>query len=206
MSVTPETAEQDVAFLRRLMDTGDSTAWRRSFGLTYGLWGAVFAAALAPEWARMAGYVSLPQTYWLWAAAIATVGLGLGTFVLARRSPPTVGAQAKALNAVFGGVGCANLAVLASLVLAAYALRDGRVMMIHAIVVFAFQGAAWFAIWSLRKRLWIGLVAAGWYAAAVLAGLTMTATVDFVLVCLAALILLMALPGVLMARPSLAKV
>lgn len=206
MSVTPETAEQDMALLRRLMGASDNAEWRKGFGLIYGLWGGVFALALAPEWARMAGYVELPANYWLWAAAIASVLLTIGTMWFARRSPPTLGAQAKALNALFGGVGWANVVVLVSLVLAAYALKDGRVMRLHAVVVFAFQGAAWFAIWSLRKRLWIGLVAAGWYAAAILAGLTMATVANFILVCVLALVFLMALPGVLMARPNLANV
>ena len=206
MSVTPETAQQDLAVLSRLMGTTDNVEWRKGFGLIYALWGGVFALALAPEWARMAGYVQLPPNYWLWAAAIVTVLLGIGTVWFARRSPPTLGAQAKALNALFGGVGCANAVVLVSLILAANALKDGRVMMIHAVVVFAFQGAAWFAIWSLRRRLWIGLVATGWFAAAILAGLTMATVANFIMVCLLALVFLMTLPGVLMARPNLAKV
>jgi hypothetical protein len=205
MSATPESAEQDLAFLRRLMGADDNAAWRQGFGTIYALWGGAFSIALLPEWARMAGFIELPASYWLWAAAIITVALGFGTFWLARRAPPTVGVQSKALNALFGGVGWANIVVLVALVMASTTLKDGRIMMLHAIVVFAFQGAAWFAIWALRKRLWIGLVAGGWYVAAILAGLTL-ATPNFILVCALALAFLMLLPGLAMARPALTKV
>lgn len=204
MTVTPESAGDDLAFLRRLMSSDDSAAWRRGFGTIYGLWGIVFSLALLPEWARWAGYVDLPANYWLWAAAIVTVVLSIGTIWITRRAPPTVGVQAKALNAMFGGVGWANAVVLVALVLAAGVLKDGRIMMLHAVVVFAFQGAAWFAVWALRKQLWIGAVSAGWFVAAILSGLTL-ATPNFILVCALALLLLMALPGLLMARTPLAR-
>lgn len=205
MTITPESAGDDLAFLRRLMSSDDNAAWRRGFGTIYGLWGIVFGLALLPEWARWSGYVDLPENYWLWTAAIVTVVLTIGTIWITKRAPPTVGAQGKALNAVFGGVGWANAVVLVALVMASGVLDDGRIMMLHAVVVFAFQGACWFAIWSLRRRLWIGLVSAGWFVSAILAGLTL-ATPSFILVCALALLLLMALPGLLMARTALANV
>lgn len=201
MSVTPQSAEQDLAFLRRLMGSDDGGAWRRGFGRIYALWGAAFAIPLTFEWARWVGLIELPRNFWVYAAVIVTVLVGGASVWIARRSPPTTGAQGKALNATFGGIGWANLVVLVALIAVANALKDGRIMMLHAVIVFGFQGAAWYAVWALRKRLWIGLVAAGWYAAAVGAGLTL-ATPTFILVCAAALILLMVVPGLVMARPE----
>jgi hypothetical protein len=73
--------------------------------------------------------------------------------------------------------------------------------MSHAVVVFAFQGAAWYALWAIRKRPWTGLVAGGWYLAAAALGLTV-GTPHFVLLCAVGLLLLMVAPGWAMMRSA----
>jgi hypothetical protein len=199
MSEMPHTAEQDLAFLRQLVEADDGAAWRRAFGRTYAMWGAGFAIPLLFEWARWEGFIELPENFWLWAAAVVTGGLTVISVWGAKRWGPVTGAQSKAALAIFAGVGWANVAMLVALILVANALKDGRIMMLHAVVVFAFQGAAWYAVWVLRKRLWTGLVAAGWFAGAVLTGLTL-GTPTFILMCALAMLLLMVAPGVAMMR------
>lgn len=201
MSDTPQSAEQDLAFLRRLVESDDGLAWRRAFGRSYAMWGAAFAIPLLFEWARWAGLIELPRNFWLWAAAVVTVGLTVVSLWGSKRWGPVTGAQSKALLAIFAGVGWANVAVLIALIVAANALKDGRIMMLHAVVVFAFQGAAWYAVWALRKRLWTGLVAAGWYLGAILTGVTL-GTPTFILMCALSMLLLMVAPGVVMMRES----
>jgi len=199
MSDTPQSAEQDLAFLRRLVDSDDGAGWRRAFGRSYAMWGTAFAVPLLFEWARWEGLIELPKNFWVWAAVVITVCLMVITLWNSKRWRPVTGAQSKALLAIFAGVGWANVAVLVALILVAYGLKDGRIMMLHAVVVFAFQGAAWYAVWVLRKRLWTAAVAAGWYVSAVVLGLTL-ATPMFILTCALSLLLLMVAPGLVMMR------
>ena len=199
MSVDKTTAQDDLAFIRRLMSPDDDGAAQREFGKHYAIWGLFFALPLLPEWARTAGLIALPDLYWPIAAAVVTVAVIIVTVTMSRRAKPTVGVQARASHAVFGGVGWANVAVLIGLVFAATRLEDGRIMMIHAVVVFAFQGAAWYAIWALRKRAFAGIVAGGWFVCAVALGATMP-THWFVLLAALGLLGLMVLPGIVMMR------
>ena len=74
-------------------------------------------------------------------------------------------------------------------------------MMLHGVVVFAFQGAAWYAVWALRKRAWTGLVAAGWFVFAAALGATLPSH-WFVLLASAGLFLLMVVPGWVMVRTA----
>lgn len=199
MSVGHPDPQDDLAFIRRLTAPEVSAAWRRGFGFIYAMWGLAFGLPLLLEWGRWAGYLMLPSNFWLYASVIVTLGLIGLTVWSSRRAEPAVGFQSRAMTAVFAGVGWANVAVLAALVAVSAALKDGRVMMLHAIVVFAFQGAAWYAVWALQRRLWIGVVAGGWYVAAVALGLTF-GTPAFILIAALGLLLLMTLPGWLMMR------
>ncbi|WP_337185921.1 hypothetical protein [Phenylobacterium sp.] len=200
MSVGHPTPEDDLAFIRRLTSPDLGEAWRRGFGFIYATWGLAFAAPLLFEWARVAGYLPLPAAFWLYATATATLLLITFTVWTARRSRPTVGHQPRALNAIFAGVGWANVAVLAALIAVSVKLQDTRLLMLHAVVVFAFQGSAWYAVWALQKRLWTGLVAAGWFVMAVALGLTVDQPASFILIAALGLLLLMTLPGLLMMR------
>lgn len=201
MAAEKTTAAEDLAFLRQLVAPADDGAYQRGFGRMYALWGMAFAVPLFVEWLRIVGLVALPQNFWVIASVVVTVAIIGVTVVVARRSKPTLGVQARAVNAVFAGIGWANVAVLAGLILVAVNQKDGGVMMIHALVVFAFQGAAWYAVWALRKVAWHGLVAAGWFVSAAVMGATIP-THWFVLLASLSLFLLMALPGWIMLRTA----
>jgi hypothetical protein len=199
MAADKTTAEDDLAFIRRLTSPDQGPAWRRSFGRMYALWGLAFAIPLFAEWARWMGWIILPRDFWLWAAAIVTVLLTVASIYYSRKDGPTVGVQSRALNAVFGGAGLANIVMLAALVAVSVQLTDGRIMMLHASIVFAFQGAAWFVVWALRKQFWTGVIAAGWFVTAVALGFTL-ATPYFILIAALGLVFLMAVPGLAMMR------
>ncbi|MFC3079600.1 hypothetical protein ACFODL_15985 [Phenylobacterium terrae] len=199
MTAERSTAEDDLAFVRRLTALDQGPAWRRAFGRMYALWGFAFGVPLLFEWARWAGYLELPRDFWLWCAlAVTLLMTGLGVY-FARRDGPVVGVQPRALNAVFAGAGLANVVMLATLLATAFHIGDFRILMLHASIVFAFQGAAWYVVWALRKQLWAGLLAAGWSVTAIALGVTL-ATPNFLLIAALGLLLLMGAPGVLMWR------
>lgn len=199
MSTDKTTAQEDLAFLRRLVSTDDSSAAQRAFGLMYALWGAAFALPMFVQWLGMVGVLRLPAWYWTVVATVVTVLLLAVTVLLGRRTTPSVGVQARAWRAAFAGVGLANLAVLVGLSCVAANLKDGRVLMIHAVVVFAFQGAAWYVVWALRRIAWTGLVAAAWYLFAAALGATIPGP-SFVLIGSIGLFVLMVGPGVALMR------
>lgn len=199
MAIDKTTAAEDLAFLKRLMSPDDDGAAQRGFGAMYALWGMAFAIPLFVQWAGFMGWVALPDWYWTVVATVVSVVLTILTIVLGRRDGPAVGVQAKAWSSVFAGVGIANLAVLIGLGLAANRLGDGRVLMLHAVVVFAFQGAAWYVVWALRRKAWLAVVSGGWFVLAAAMGATLPGP-DFVLLAAVGLTLLMGVPGFVMMR------
>lgn len=199
MTLEKATAEDDLAFIRKLIAPDSEGRAQRDFGKAYAMWGLAFSLPLLPEWARSAGLIALPTSYWPIAAVAITLLITVAMIAGARGAKPAVGMQARAKNAVFGGVGFANLAVLIGLILVSYRLRDGRIMMLHAVVVFAFQGAAWYAVWALRKRPMALIVSLGWIAFAILLGALIPGHL-FILAAAIGLFVLMVIPGVILAR------
>jgi hypothetical protein len=201
MATDKTTAQEDLAFLRRLVSTDGDGAAQRAFGQMYAIWGAAFSLPMFVQWLGMIGVVRLPDWYWTAAAAVITILLLAVTIRMGRRTNPSVGVQARAWRAVFAGVGWANVAVLLALGLVSASLKDGRVMMLQAVVVFAFQGAAWYVVWALRRIAWTGLVAAGWYLCAAGLGAAIPDP-SFVLLGSVGLFVLMVGPGLALARAN----
>lgn len=201
MALDKTKAEADLAFLRTLVSADGDGADQRTFGAMYAVWGLAFAVPLLVQWFGMIGVLSLPPWYWAAAATAMSLLLIVLTIFVTLRGKPAVGVQARAWRAVFAGVGWANVAVLLGLVLVANNLKDGRILMIHAVIVFAFQGAAWYAVWALRKRAWTGLVAGGWFVFAAGLGATIPGP-GFVLLAAVGLFLLMTVPGVVLIRTA----
>lgn len=202
MTAEKTTAQEDLAFLRQLLSPDQDVIHWRFFGKMYAIWGTAFAVPLFMEWLRILGLAPLPGYFWLAASTVVTVGLITVSIILGVRSRPAVGMQARAGNAVFGGVGLANLAVLVGLIFGTVAIGDGRIMMLHAVVVFAFQGAAWYVVWALRRRPWAGVVAGAWFVARAVMGAAIANPPLFVFLSAVFLVLLMVVPGLVLARPA----
>jgi hypothetical protein len=78
------------------------------------------------------------------------------------------------------------------------------IWLIYPCAVFTFQGAAWLTMFLLRRRAWIGLVAATWFACALGMGLGIGSFTAFAAFASLGLLFGMTLPGAwLMARKSL---
>ena len=81
------------------------------------------------------------------------------------------------------------------------ALRDHSLnaWLFYGAVTYALQGAGWLTAYSLRRELWMGVTAVGWFAAAIAMGL-LIGTMTYALVAAVALMLLMVGPGLIMLR------
>ena len=73
----------------------------------------------------------------------------------------------RTVTAVFTAFGLENFALIAIVGSQALRLHSLEIWLIYPCVVLAMQGAAWSIIWTLRRRTWIAVIAAGWYAVGV---------------------------------------
>jgi hypothetical protein len=191
----------DLAFLRALAEGGGEQlravgAGLWSGGLLYGAQCFIFAAQ-AYGWLHLSEAV---QT--VIAVGITVVFLlSLAWISWRNRGAPTGGIVARALNAVFAAAGTATLSLLAAFLSVAWREQSLIIWLLYPCAVFALQGAAWTAVWMLRRRTWIGVVALGWLISAVLLALSL-GTLLFPLVAGVALVLFMAVPGRVMMRSA----
>jgi hypothetical protein len=190
----------DLAFLRALAEGGGESqrntgAIALAAGLLYGLQCFVSAAQLYEV-------VLLGETFYtLFSAGITFVFLLVASWIGWKgRKASEGGVMARALNAAFAAAGTATLAMLC--VFGSVALREESITiwMLYPCAVFALQGAAWMVAWRLRRRAWLGVVAAGWMLSAIALSATIGSPL-YTLVAGAALVLFLAVPGAIMMRP-----
>jgi hypothetical protein len=62
------------------------------------------------------------------------------------------------------------------------------------------QGAAWMIAYTLRRRAWLGLVAAGWFVTAIAMGFSVQSLGYFILWLGLGFLVLMVIPGAVMIR------
>lgn len=193
--------QDDLAFMRALAG-GGGTSFLRNFGEVYLATGVCYALQILGHGAQLAfGWFTEPL-------AASILGGGPTVIVLAliarinwrRRNTSGTGTVAKAVGAMFGAVGIANLVMVAVVGLQAWRMQSLQVWLIYPCIVMAFQGAAWMAAWTLRRRGWMGLVGLGWFATAIAMGAFIPNMAGYLLALFAGLVLCMALPGYAMMR------
>ncbi len=208
MTADPQSAREDLAFLRGLVD-GDPRPGMWNFGAFYVAIGIVLIlhmAISAASW-RLAIPAPAPLLAYI---ALYTVFYG-ATLLIGRRSRALFGAanawaspsstKDRAGGAALVGAFLAHLVILIAFAAAAWRLGDGRIMALLVVTLFASQGAAWIVVHAMRRHGWHGALAWAWFAAALGAGfLTGSAWLEpFVAVSAFAL---MVLPGIHMMRAA----
>jgi hypothetical protein len=200
--MNPDTAREDLAFLRGLVQPDDR--WQRKFGETYAAGGLCYGG-------QMIGH-GLQQFGLLASAGPTALLIGFGPTVLflallvwihrGSRAQAAAGVTSRAMNAVFGTIGLTNFAMVA--IFASIAIREQslKIWLIYAPVVIVMQGAAWLAAFMLRRRPWFAVVAIGWFVT----GIGMAAVIDslgwYILVGGVGFFAFMLAPGVLMMRQA----
>jgi hypothetical protein len=203
MSSNMSTIEEDLAYLRRLVESDHGAVARRKFGFIYCVCGLLWGPYCFVAWAQYARILPIPpqmsRIVWL-TVMLAFVGT-MFWGIWKGRGQPAGNVPTRAFAAVFAGIGYSYLVMLTVLMWAAYERRNSTFIWLYAVVVFAGQGAGWYVFWTLRREKWIGLVALGWYASALLTGLNMQLP-EFLLIAGFTLILLMGIPGWVMMRET----
>lgn len=168
MSPSADSARDDLAYLRALVDTPGT--FQRSFGEAYFAAGLCYGvqmllhAAQRPGWLPPDGPVGL------------AIGLGptvvfliLLTWIIRREQKSgrgLAGTAARAIAAVLGAVGVANMVLVFVIGLIAWRQQSLIIWLIYPCTVLTLQGAAWLVIYALMRRAWFALVAFAWFATA----------------------------------------
>ena len=201
-----KTVRDDLAFLRTIAEGGGGQAGiGAAGGALYGAAGLLYGLQTLIYFAQEKGVVRLSGAGNLVVAWLPTVVfLILMTVVIViDRKRPQGGVANRAVNAAFAGAGIANLALVLIFAAAAARHKDFHYWLFHPAVVFVIQGAVWYVIFMLRKRLWTALVATGWLVSGVALGLLIERADLYLLVATAGLFLFMMVPGFHMMRQAL---
>jgi hypothetical protein len=199
-SVSPQSAQEDLAFLRGLLKSGDGL--QRSLGEAYFAAGLLYGGQMLASAAQTLGW--LPQTPGLGLtigfAPTAVFAVALTVIIVRGRSAAPTGLMARAISAVFGSVGLANLALAAVIGSVAWREHSLTVWLIYPCTVFVLQGLAWFVAFQLRRRAWLALVAALWIVCAIAMAWWIENMPYFIAIAGFGLIAGMLAPGVVMMR------
>jgi hypothetical protein len=201
MASDVQSARDDLAYLRGLV--GGTGAMQKTIGEAF-LWaGVLYGGQCIMNWLQTLGV--LPS-----AGLVAlAIGLGptivfccvLGWIIWRERKTKATGVASRALGAVFQGAGLANLVMALVFAYGASKAEGFGLWLYHPIVVCMFQGVAWFVAWTILRRAWLGLVAAGWFAMTVALGVAVFEDIGtYLLILGVGLFGLMALPGYIMWR------
>ena len=204
MSDDVQSARDDLAFVRALVSEGGQAQSSLGAGLLAG--GACYGVQSLLQWGLL---VSGRQAPPLLALAVGVLPTIIFLALLARliwrdRRGSRNGIGTRAMNAAFGGAGLAAMITAAIFGYLAVREQSITIWLFHPMMVCVVQGTVWYIAFAIRRRNWLGLVSAGWFATALLLALTIKHH-SFVLLMAIALLLLMALPGWVLMRNAPAR-
>ena len=186
----------DLAFLRTLVQTGDDGLKR--FGRVYFAAGACYLAQTLLGLGQSSGWIPsggapIGLTIGIGPTAVFLIALA---FLLPRRGArPLAGPGARIIPAMFGAVGAANLVLITVIGSVAWREKSIPIWLIYPCTVFILQGAAWVTMFSLRRRLWVALVATTFFGCALGMGFGIGDWFVYLSFASAGLLFGMALPG-----------
>lgn len=195
-------AHADLAFMKALVEEGGRS--QMTGGAIFLAAGLLYGLQCLVHWTQSVGVTRFSDAFMLvFVIGITATFVGvLGVVVWRDRKMHQRAVGTRALNAAFGGAGLANLVLCSVFGLVAWRERSETIWLLYPVTISVVQGFAWYVAYMMRKRLWLALVSAGWYATAVGLGVLMSSdnVAAYLLLLGLALLLLMALPGGVMIR------
>ncbi len=188
----------NLAFARALVSEGGKA--QMSGGVAFLTAGLCYGIQCLVQWAEVMGWLPWGPLGLIVSIAPTVVFLAvLGATLWRDRKDSQHGVATRAINAAFGSAGLANMFMV--FVFGYNATREHTltIWLLYPAVVCAFQGAVWYIAYMIRKRLWLALVSAGWFATTVALGLLINSPY-YVLVLAIALLVLMAGSGYTLMR------
>jgi hypothetical protein len=195
-------ARDDLAFMRALVATTEDS--QRTFGEIYLTAGVCYGGQMVMHGIQVLGL--LPQ------AGIGALLIGVGPtavflalliwILTQRKVPQAPTAVNRAIGAVFGSVGLANLMMILIFGSISWREHSTLIWLIYPCIVMILQGMAWLVAGSLRRKAWMGVVALGFF----ITGLGMSFAIKnldaYITITGLGMIAFMAAPGALMIRQS----
>jgi hypothetical protein len=203
----PSTVEADLAFMRAIADGGKQPPLMAGPSI-YLAAGLLYGAQCLFHLVEL-----LTPIHW---PGLLSLGVAIGvniafftwlTIVIVRERGRRVGGSgaSRALNAMFGATGLANLGFVIVFAANAIGRNDFTYWLLYAATVFILQGAAWYVAFLLRRKAWMAWTGFGWFASGIALGLLLNNITAYLAVCCAALFLCMALPGWIILRQARAE-
>jgi hypothetical protein len=194
-------ARDDLAFMRSLVAAGEDG--QKTFGQVYTAAGLCYGVQMLLHGGQALGLINPAN-----AALSLTIGLGptvvflvILIWILSRpKARQTPSAVNRAVGAVFGSVGLANLAFIVIFGSLAWRWHSTATWLIYPCVVMVLQGMAWLVAGMLRRRVWMGVVAGGWFATGIGMALSIEATGLYIVIAGVGMIAFMLVPGLVMMR------
>ena len=194
-----ETARDDLAFIKALVAPED--AWQQQFGKIYFTAGLCYSVQMLLHVGQLTGVVpgdGLLAQLVGWGPSVVFIGLLI--WILQRDRPKNIGVPSRAVGAVFGAVGVANLCLCASIGSIALRLHSQTIWFIYPVVVMILQGLAWLVACMLRRKRWLALVALGWFGVGVAMAIFIDNMVGYVGAAAVGIICFMTRPGFYLMR------
>ena len=194
-------ARDDLAFMRALVAAGEDS--QKTFGEVYTAAGLCYGVQMLLHGGQLLGLVGSTGL-----AALATgfgptvVFLVLLIWILSHQAPQSPSAVNRAVGAVFGAVGLANLMLILIIGSVSWRLHSTTVWLIYPCVVMVLQGLAWLVAFMLRRRGWMGVVAFGWFLTGVAMGAAILNMGAYVIAAGVGMLAFMLVPGLVMLRQA----
>jgi hypothetical protein len=204
MTLQSQSARDDLAFMRALVEAGGRT--QLVGGGFYLFSGLIYGGQCIADWIALVGRLPLSPALWLAINLGPTVllAVALPWWIWRNRGQPTPGTIGRAIQAAFGSAGITNLVIVTIFGWTSARAQSPMIWQLYPAIVFALQGAVWLSLFMLRRRLWNLVVAAGWFASAIalssFVGVTAASAGGYALVAGLALLAFMAVPGWVMIR------
>ncbi|GHA93981.1 hypothetical protein GCM10009069_16370 [Algimonas arctica] len=187
--------------MRALVD--DDGSHNRNFGFIYLIAGVLYGAQCLLNWALLVTDAQVSPLIWMLVGWLPTILFLIMIFQNSWQNlsnPYGKGTTKRAVGAAFTGAGIANLVLALIFGWVAFQKRDWSIWLLFPLVVCALQGAIWLATAILRRHIWHGITAIGWFVSAIVLGLFIDNIPAYVLALGVALFVCMALPGLLIFR------
>jgi hypothetical protein len=202
MNADTQSAREDLAFLRQLVDEDDGGRPLWIFGASYLAIGLAIIAQVVALWIIAADLVPAPE--WAPLAAIVAVWT-VYTFAQqwiagrVRGVKPGANVRSRVGGAALYSMALPHLTMVVVFAITAWRQQDGIFLQQAALVFFALQGGMWFIIHALRRERWHLLEAIAWLLAT-LAAAPFLGTDTFGPVIAIIVLALMVAPGIYMLR------
>jgi hypothetical protein len=160
--MTPDTARDDLAYLRALVEPGDD--FSRHFGRAYFAAGLCYGVQLLLHGAQYLGWITGEVAGWIVGFGPTVVFLAILFWWINRRAAARPTLANRAIGGVFAAAGLANLVLVFVIGFVAWRHRSFDIWLIYPCTVVILQGAAWLVASQVRRRSWFVAVALGWFA------------------------------------------